>query len=376
MIIKTELLQKVSKQIAEAVEKTQLAIGTGDKLELLAKGKTLLLNVTNDEYYVTINIALDVEDSLHAIVDAKLFLNLINNITTDQIELLTDDASLSIKGNGKYKIPLVYDDFGDLLNLTEIKVANPTLEFDIGGDILNSILTFNTKELLKGNITKPTQRMFFIDNEGCITYTNGACVNTFTLQKPVKLLLNERIVKLFKLFNKTDVVHFTQGGDEENGLLITKIKLESENVKVVAKITHEDALFNEIPIKAIRGRAFSSYAHSINLDRELTLKAINRLLLFKDYQTLKYQSTAGKFTFTQNGVSIADATSTNIEKLEYVGSSLEEETTYECGLDLQVLKVTLESTQESFVTIKFGDHRGITVSYSTIVNVIPEMVRV
>ena len=52
--------------------------------------------------------------------------------------------------------------------------------------------------------------MYYVDNEGAITFTSGACVTKFDLAGDIKLLFNQRLVKLFKLFKNTKV-HFTVG---------------------------------------------------------------------------------------------------------------------------------------------------------------------
>ena len=75
-----------------------------------------------------------------------------------------------------------------------------------------SLYNYNTKQLNIGSVAKPVQKMFYIDNEGCITFTSGACVNNFTLEKPIRVLLNSRLVNLFKLF-KDELVQFNLGYD-------------------------------------------------------------------------------------------------------------------------------------------------------------------
>ena len=93
-----------------------------------------------------------------------------------------------------------------------------------------SILQFNSKELSKGIISRPIQKLYYVDEHGALTFTTGACVNSFELQQPVKLLLNDRLVKLFKLF-KGEQVDFTLGYDTiSEDTIQTKVRFESDDI--------------------------------------------------------------------------------------------------------------------------------------------------
>ena len=48
-----------------------------------------------------------------------------------------------------------------------------------------------------GVVSNPIQRLYYMDERGAVTFTSGACINNFTLEKPVKILLNNKLVKLF-----------------------------------------------------------------------------------------------------------------------------------------------------------------------------------
>ena len=198
MIIKTKDFKEVCSTILLGIDNTDISTLT-ETLELTTKNKTLYLNVTNGEYYVSVKFPLDHDEELHASVNANLFLKLISAVTTEDIELNKKDSFLQVKANGVYKIPFIYED-DELLKLPVININNPTTKLKISGEILNSILTYNSKELQRGTISKPVQKMYYVDERGCLTFTSGACVNYFELEKPIKLLFNSRLVKLFKLF--------------------------------------------------------------------------------------------------------------------------------------------------------------------------------
>ena len=156
MILRIEDLKDVCNKILSAVDSSELSVLT-ETLELKAENKILYMSVTNREYYVKVKLDLGEDVSFHVTVNANLFLKLISQTTTDTVEITIDNNTLVGKGNGIYKLPLIYDN-DKLLELPEIKINNVTSEFDISGDALVSILTYNSKEIAKGNIVRPVQK--------------------------------------------------------------------------------------------------------------------------------------------------------------------------------------------------------------------------
>ena len=198
MILRIEEMQDACSKILAAVDSNNLSVLT-ETLQIKTEDNQLFISVTNREYFAKVSIAIDTNVDFHATVNANLFLKLISQITTETIEMTLIDNCLVLKGNGTYKLPLIFD--GDtLLELPEIKIYNPTVNFVIDSEHLLSILQYNSKEITKGSVTKPIQRLYYMDEKGALTFTTGACVNNFTLDQPVKVLLNDRLVKLFKLF--------------------------------------------------------------------------------------------------------------------------------------------------------------------------------
>ena len=195
MIIKKEKFQEICSTILAATDSAEISTLT-ETLELKVENKVLYLNVTNGEYYASVKFDLESDEQFHAAVNANLFLKLIAAVTTEDIELQAMNNYVLVKANGTYKIPMIFD--GDkLLSLPKIEINNRTVSMKVSGNVLESILNYNSKELLRGTVSRPVQKMFYVDETGCITFTTGACVNNFTLEKPVKVLFNNRLVKLF-----------------------------------------------------------------------------------------------------------------------------------------------------------------------------------
>lgn len=370
MIIRREDLQQTCSILIQTVDANSLSLVT-ETLELKTNGNMLFMNITNREYYAQVRIDVGSAESFHASVNANLFLKLVAQITTDTIELTIVDNTLMLKGNGTYKLPLIFDG-EQMLNLPEITINNVTSEFNIDSNILLSILQFNSKELLKGTISKPVQKLYYVDEQGAITFTSGACVNSFMLAQPVKLLFNDRLVKLFKLFKSGDV-KFTLGYDAiSEDIIQTKVKFETDTITITAILSCDDTLLRSVPVDGIRGRANAEYPYTITLNKDALIQTINRLLLFSTKDIVNLYS---RFEFKKDSVVIYDVQQDNKEELYYTNTTPNLEGEYTATIDFADLKTTLETCTEQYVTVHFGNGSAIVLSRGNVKNVIPEVRR-
>ena len=371
MIIRSDEFKKICNTVLSATDGSELSTLT-ETLELKTIGNVLYLNVTNKEYYASVKFQLDHEEAFHASVNANLFLKLVAAITSDQIELTIHDTYMNIKANGNYKIPLIFEN-DRLMEVPAINIENPTLEMTIASSILESIVNYNSKQLAIGTVAKPVQKMFYIDNEGCITFTTGACINSFTLEKPMKVLLNARLVNLFKLFKGT-AVNFTLGYDPISETIIqTKVSFKTDKITLTAVTGCDDNLLNQVPAASIRGRANKAYPNNVVVNVAAITEAINRLLLFSaGYGSKENLKPYSCFDFTPENVVIYDTKRENTEVLAYQNGTVLTEP-YSMTLDLIEFKKILDGCTEQYVTLNFGDHQACVVTRGAIKNVLPEV---
>ncbi len=372
MILQVEKFQDSCKQILGAVDTDSalknVAFGY-DTLELEANGKVLHLNVTNGEYFVSIDLPLDAEETIRAVVDAKLFLSLVSKVTTKTMELTTTDIALVVKANGTYKFPLKYD-VDSMIVLPKILVNNPTSTFNVSASTLMSILNNNTREVMSTSITRPVQKLYYVDQEGCLTFTNqSACVNSFALPTTNKILLTQKLVKLFKLFKDGDV-KVTLGFEDVGGIAQTRISFEQDNITITSILTNDQSMVSSIPVSAIRGRANKTFDYEVTFDKKDFLESLDRLLLFNNTNSLN--KGIGVFEFGPTSVAIFDARKTNNEVVAYAVGELT--STYTCNLDLESIKDILSSVDSQVFTLKFGDNQACVLACGTIKNVISQKV--
>ena len=365
MVFKLSDLKDVCSKILTAVDSSENSTIT-DTLELEVKNKVLNLSVTNREYFTRVKLNVGVDVQFHASVNAILFLKLIYSLTSENVELDVNNNYLTVKGDGTYKLPLIYDG-NSMLSLPEITISNVTQTFDISKDTLMSILKYNMNELNKGVVLRPVQKLLYLDNEGCITFTTGACVNSFSLPQSIKILLTPKVVKLFKLF-KDDNVHFELGQDSIGGGIIQSKVIFSDSITTVSSILPGDStLVNSVPVTAIRNRATCAYTYSVNLNRDSVLNAIKRLALFADKST----NSVVTLSFKNDRVEIMDD-KTNHESIYYDSTALTN-CDYVGKLSMDDFRLTLETCTEKFIVFNFGNHQAMVISKNNIYNIMPEI---
>lgn len=373
MILKTKEFKEATNKILLALDSDKSA----SNLEIVAKGQALYLNVTNKEFYVSVKFALSEEVTFRAVVDASVFLTLISGLTTDEFSLDTKDTTVVIKaGKSSYKIAMIYENEA-LMTLPTIYIDNKTVEMPIKNDILQSILNINSKEIQKGknliNINE-LQKLYYVDETGCFTFTTGATLNKFELEKPVKLLLNDRIVKLFRLFK--DDVQFSLGQDKlSDGRVRTKVVFETPDTYVAAIINCDDILLSKVqgPCTATKRFISEAYAHSLVLSVNALSAAVSRLLLFTKTSIDKANMSQVKVdvTITPDEFIIKDSLG-NSESVPVENGSFVSDG-YEMALNLSDLKLVLESCKNEHITLNCGNHRSIVITRGNVNNLIPEM---
>ena len=368
MIIDTEKLKEVCKDMMYSMDTVSTSVESS-LIALSSDNDKLKLEVTNREYYVSTLLPVEVmSESFYAAIKADIFLKLIPKLTTKQVELELIDNTLIVNSNGKYKLPLIFE--GDsVVKIPDIIIDNVVNSFDIDTEIIRSINRYNSIELQKKtSLTSPLHRLFYIDENGCITYNTGACINSFTLPKPLRLVLNEKVVRLFKLF-KSDKVNFKMGFDQvSDNLIQTKIELSDDITRLSSIVSIGNDLINKFPAKQIRDRANANYPYNMVIDRSEVLKSIERLSLFntEDKIYIPVEISSDKITlFDTNGY--------NSEILSLL-NTVDMSDTYRCKFKLSDLEVVLKSCVDKYLTISFGNHQAIVIDRKTVKNILPEVI--
>lgn len=365
MKLKTEQFRDACTTIKGAIDSKGGSLYT-ETLELIGSNNHLSMNVTNREYLASVGFTTEV-DNFFASVNAKLFLDLISKITTDEIELEVLDTYVKVVGNGTYKVPLVFN--GDkLMELPKIEAPKEDLgnyiTMTVPSKTLLSILTHNSKELQRGTPVKPVQKYYYVDETGAITFTSGACVNSFALPVAIKMLLSDKVVKLFKLFKDVTDVDLTYGLNSQNQ---TVVRFSATNIALSAILQDVD-LINSVPVAAIRNMASKNYAHSLSIKKDDLLDALHRIKLFST------EKVYGTFTFSENCISIKDWSGENVELISTLNtcSSLSS-APYSAILNINGLELIVGGCEDETLTLSFGDGKAVVIHKSSVSDIIPEL---
>lgn len=374
MILKTKLFQ-------EAANKILVAVGldrANANLELAANDNSLFLRVTNREQYAAVRFELEKPTEFRAVVDANLFLNLISGINTEEFELTINDTNVVVKaGKSSYKLAMIYEN-DQLMKLPIIKLDQDqvTVNMPISNDILMSILNVNGKEIQKAKKldVNELQRYYYIDETGCFTFTTGACVNAFTLEKPIKLLLTDKTVKLFKLFN-TDVWLSYGHNVNSDGSLQPIAVFQTEDVYVATRILNDEAYVQRIkaPCDAMKNLVKEVYDHNLVLSATDLSAAINRLLMFYKNSSAKadLNFVPANISFDNTELTISDISGNNQEVVTIENGS-STPGGYSMGVNLIDLKFVLDSCKNEHITMNCGNKKSIIICRANISNVIAE----
>lgn len=367
VINNTKEFKEVCKTILMAIDNSEQSL-ISETLEVVADGGELSLAVTNREYYVQVKMEVSENEHFRATVNALLFLRLVSQLSSSDLQLVINDNYLLIKADGNYKLPLIFKD-ENLLELPRIELNNITTVMDIQSNILNSILLYNTKELQSAKIVyKPVQKMYYMDNNGAITFTTGACVNNFELDKPIKVLLSQKVVKLFKLFGDDVKVKFNLSQEPtEDGSVSTRVKFATDTIEITAITPSDTQLIESVPVSAIRSMADKAYDYSALFDKDRLSRALSRLYLFKNEDP----SVALQMTFNAEGCNLRYC-----DNEEFVGYQDEQpnDLNYSLFINIETLKNIIDGCVEDYLTLSFGDSKAVVLSRQAIKNIIPELV--
>lgn len=374
MILKTKTFQEAANKILVAVGLDRAAAN----LELAAKDTALYLRVTNREYYVAVKFDLEEPSDFRAVVDANLFLNLISGINTEDFELTIKDTHVIVKaGKSSYKLAMIYEN-DQLMKLPIIKLDTDqvTVDMSISQEVLLSVLNVNGKEIQKAKKldVNELQKYYYIDETGCFTFTTGACVNSFTLEKPIKLLLTDKVVKLFKLFGSDVWMSYGHSVNADNSLQPIVV-FQTENVYVASRLLNDETCIQKIkaPCDAMKNLIKEAYDHNLVLSASDLSAAIGRLLMFYKNSSAKadlsFVPAAVEFTDTE--LTIADISGDNKEIITVENGS-STPGNYSMGVNLIDLKAVLDSCKNEHITMNCGNHKSIIINRGTISNVIAE----
>lgn len=379
--INTEKIKDIANKVAMGVDGDRTS-PISELLEFELKNKNLTLKTTNKEYFlktVIENVTNDEQD-FHVTIVADTFLTLITKTTTSEIKLDLTESGLVVQGNGKYTFPIVQDD-DKIVTLPEISFNpdNTAIRFNISGNTLKSINDFNSKELSKEVAVDPIQKYYYLDNDGALTFVEGACINEFKIDSQAfKVLLNERLVQLFKLFADQQVaVTLTQtqnGYDKEGNISYqNKMRFIVPNIELTAILPDSD-LVAKYPALQIRALANISYPGKVEISKTTLLEALDRLSIFdkKSAGNKVDLKKCGKINFGTDSMEIISMKDNNTETFNYSKDS-KSNIEFTSFVSLSDLVKHGNITLTDGIVLHFGTGDALMMQRRNLKQVIPEL---
>lgn len=363
MILRTEeILDAVT--VMKQLLSSSFKNSTNTLLQLKADKTKLVFHMSDSTYDV--KFSAPSTEEMNATIDADLFLSLIPKISTETIELEIENNTLLVKSSGVYKFPLVYKN-DQIYEIADIPINNVTKTWTVDGNLLNSILVNNSKQLSLGVVTSPVQRLFYVDREGAVTFTTGACVNKFDFGADVKILLPETAVKSFSLF-KGKSVEATLGYDPvSESFMQPKIMLKTDNLTCTYILPFDDASLASFPVDNIRKLALDTYENSIVLSCEELEGTFDRISVFADRSSSKNIL----FEFTKNLLTIATLDGEVKEQI-YTNDYVKQDCKF--IVDLRDLKYTVVASASKHTTLNFNSESpAIVFNTLGVYHVIPTL---
>lgn len=381
LIIKTDKIKDIANKVAISVDGERTS-PISELIELELKNKNLTLKTTNKEYFfkTTIKDVTNTDEYFHVTVVADTFLTLITKTTSNEIKFEIVNNNLVLYGNGKYTFPLVLDnDQVVVLPEIEFKETGNEIKFEIDGNILKSIYEFNSRELNKEVAVDPIQKYYYLDNKGALTFVEGACISEFEINTtPFKLLLNERLVQLFKLFsgqkvNVTILKEATNINTDDSQVFKNKIKFTIEDSELIAILPDSD-LVEKYPSIQIRALANIDYPGQVIISKTLLLEALDRLSIFnrKGSSTKVDLKKCGQLDFSNDSVKIISLKDQNSETIPYLNGSLKP-FTFTSYVSLSDLTKHGNISLNDSIILYYGTGDAIMMQRKNLKQVIPEL---
>lgn len=380
MIVETKNFKDVCNKIIPAVSSNTLSNMT-DLVQLEIADNTLRLSATNKEYYVTTYFDIGDKDSINApypimaTINGVNFLKLVSSITTETVDISMENNCLVLKCGGTYKFPLICPEGSDeVVRLPEITIDTITTEMEAKTEDLHSIL-YNNESAVQKNSENEVRRMYYLDNEGAVTVGGAACVNFFTLEKPIKLLLPHHIVKLLTILSD-ETTKVTVGHKlNYDSSFQTTVKFEDTHTSIVARLPLSDISIPKMPVASVRENAKATYKYSVSVNKKDIAGACKRLAIFRN----SANKGAGigqpvQIDYFKDSMVITDPASNNAEEINYISpSNIAEGETYSMCIDLCDIEDAIDKYKNQYVTLAFGDSAYLVVHRDNVAYVIVEL---
>ena len=317
----------------------------------LKNGVLELITTDNTNYFYVRQS--DIEgDEFYAVVGAEQFSKLISKLTCESVSLKLSTSAVEVKGNGKYMVPLQFDEDGSI-----VQYPDPLAEFEAEGES-TEIITSTVGVIL--NAIKPTLATTL--ERPCYTgyYVGDRVVGTDAL---VIGILDESLFIDAKLIS-VETMDLLGLFDAENISVDFKDNVavfSSPNCAVYSHVMEE---LEDYPISDILEYADMEFPAVCKLPKNSLLQLLDRLSLFVS----DFDNGGINMAFTDDGLQISSLTSSGIETVPYTEEN--DVSMFSCKMDLPTFLKHLKTHVSDVVEMYYGDENAIKIVDGSVIKVI------
>lgn len=295
-------------------------------------------------------------EDFYAVVPAEQFSKLIARMTCDTIKMRIEGVSLEIVGNGKYFVPIQYDDAG--LNSTIVQypdpledITDPVDTVDINSSTVNKILSA-IKPALAVTLEDPYYTGYYVGDQ--VVGTNRELINVLEVSvfnEP--RLISAPVMELLSVMTAETI----------------NVDIISDNVLVFS--TPDCVVFGR-DLEGIEDYAIDAILDYIGMDfgsvckvsKNALLQLLDRLSLF----VTDYDKGGIYLTFTKEGLQISSKSSNGVELIPYLESKDFEDFT--CCMDVSLLIKQIKAQASDSVEIWYGLDNAIKMVDDNVIQVL------
>ena len=289
-------------------------------------------------------------DDIDIVVDADIFSKLIAKTTSEEVEMTVDEDTLLVKGNGKYKVPLISDESG--------LVTFPKPDINVDSDPVEVKLTsimnaYNiNKNALAKTLEQPELTAYYCGDR--VISTDGTVItfNDFKLMDTDPILIPAQMMLLLTLMDNENITCYING---------TSICFMTDNMTVEGTLAEG---IEDYPVEAITAYLDETFNSNCKVPKEVLLSVIDRLSLFIE----PYDKNGAYFTFGRRGINVHSMKDSSTETINYVESKDFSEFT--CLVDIPLLKSQLDAIPEDTVQIFYGNENAIMLKCGKVTQII------
>lgn len=345
-------------KLQEMVDKVKVGIGNNklipitQYIQISVNDNILDLLTTDGRSYVSVETDV-ISDDFTVVVDADMFVSLINKITVETVIMEMNENCLKITGNGSYKLDIKLDENGTNLRFPEdelFKLDLSQLNCErINKDTINQVLNIN-KPALATTLELPCYTGYYFGDNIIATDTMKICaLNKKVFNVP--MLISGDVLELLKVVSEDVNVFITPEGIVWDANDVTIYSKPFEGIETFA-------------IDAITNYLSQNMDNVCELQAKQFLSALDRLSLFVS----PYDKNIVDLHFMSSEVSIESKQSNGVETLSYL--DVDEHKTFDCHIDIEMLSSQIRALPEDTFKLYYGDNRCIKIECGDVTQII------